>query len=228
MFTWCVNRSRSAPVSRSVPKVSVHSSNGSSAPVLLSGTKPGSSMFKRLTLASWRSNRSRRFSSRASINSFTKAAAVTKATGYALLAGSQTRPGGDVGATWGRHGGDVGATWVLPVPDGPGAMTFSRRSIQSHRASSGTIILFKRFAKYLNHLTLPEIMDFNALNDALCLKVFTKRCNDGIALKSKLSRLLTAGNLADLILRSTIRRISRKLGSDFARSRARISRHRGQ
>ena len=35
----------------------------------------------------------------------------------------------------------------------------------------------KRFAKYLNHLTLPEIIDFNALNDAQCLKFFAKRCS---------------------------------------------------
>ena len=35
----------------------------------------------------------------------------------------------------------------------------------------------KRFAKYLNHLTLPEIIDFNALNDAQCLRFFAKRCS---------------------------------------------------
>ena len=37
-------------------------------------------------------------------------------------------------------------------------------------------LYLKRFAKYLNHLTLPEIIDFNALNDAQCLKFFAKRC----------------------------------------------------
>ena len=54
--------------------------------------------------------------------------------------------------------------WVLPVPLGPSAMTFSRRSTHSQRASSSTCILFRA----------------------------------GIALKSKLSRLLTAGNFAAL------------------------------
>jgi 4-hydroxy-2-oxoheptanedioate aldolase len=33
----------------------------------------------------------------------------------------------------------------------------------------------KQFAKYLSHSTLPEIKDFNALRDTLCLKVFAKR-----------------------------------------------------
>jgi hypothetical protein len=56
--------------------------------------------------------------------------------------------------------------WVLPVTEGPSAMTFSRRSIRSQRANSRTCILFKA----------------------------------GIALKSKLSRLLMAGNFAVLIL----------------------------
>jgi hypothetical protein len=51
--------------------------------------------------------------------------------------------------------------WVLPVPLGPRAITFSRRSIHSQRASSSTCILF----------------------------------SFGIALKSKLSRLLVAGEL---------------------------------
>ena len=64
------------------------------------------------------------------------------------------------------------AIWVLPVPLLPSAMTFSRRSMYSQRASSRTIILL----------------------------------SDGMALKSKLSKLLTAGNLAILIRRSTMRR----------------------
>jgi hypothetical protein len=33
----------------------------------------------------------------------------------------------------------------------------------------------KQFVKYLTHLTLPEIKDFNALSDTLCLKLFAKR-----------------------------------------------------
>ncbi len=33
----------------------------------------------------------------------------------------------------------------------------------------------KRYAKNLNHLTLPEIKDFNALSDALCFIYFVKR-----------------------------------------------------
>ena len=32
-----------------------------------------------------------------------------------------------------------------------------------------------RFALNLNHLTLPEIKDFNALSDALCIKLNAKR-----------------------------------------------------
>jgi hypothetical protein len=41
------------------------------------------------------------------------------------------------------------------------------------------IAAIKPFAKYLTHLTLPEIKDFNALSDALCLKLFAKRYNVG-------------------------------------------------
>ncbi len=33
----------------------------------------------------------------------------------------------------------------------------------------------KRFALNLFHLTLPEIRDFNALSDALCIKLNAKR-----------------------------------------------------
>jgi hypothetical protein len=33
----------------------------------------------------------------------------------------------------------------------------------------------ERYAKNLNHLTLPEIKDFNALDDNPCLKYFVKR-----------------------------------------------------
>ena len=88
VYRW-VSRSKSAPVRRSEPKTSVHSSNGrfdvtrieprsyrrektskrSSAPVLESGTKPSSSTISSLYLANWPWRRSRRFSSLASINS---------------------------------------------------------------------------------------------------------------------------------------------------------------
>ena len=63
------------------------------------------------------------------------------------------------------------ATWVLPVPLLPTAMTFSRRSTYSQRASCMTRCLF----------------------------------TDGMARKSKVSRLLVAGKRAALILRSTMR-----------------------
>ena len=36
----------------------------------------------------------------------------------------------------------------------------------------------KRYAKNLNHITLPEIKDFNALCDARCLRYFVKRYNN--------------------------------------------------
>ena len=75
--------------------------------------------------------------------------------------------------------------WVLPVPEGPSAMTFSRRSIHSQRANSSTCILFRA----------------------------------GIALKSKLSRLLTAGNFAALILRSIILRSRSIISSSIRRAR---------
>ena len=37
----------------------------------------------------------------------------------------------------------------------------------------------QRFAKNLNHQTLPEIIDFNALGDAFRFKYFAKRVNSG-------------------------------------------------
>ena len=61
--------------------------------------------------------------------------------------------------------------WVLPVPLLPRAMTFSRRWMYSHRASSITSALF----------------------------------TEGMAGKSKVSRLLTAGKRAARIRRSTMR-----------------------
>ncbi|PIE12970.1 MAG: hypothetical protein CSA68_12080 [Rhodobacterales bacterium] len=35
--------------------------------------------------------------------------------------------------------------------------------------------MIERYAKNLNYLTLPEIKDFNALGDTLCIKYFVKR-----------------------------------------------------
>ena len=61
--------------------------------------------------------------------------------------------------------------WLLPVPELPTAMMFSRRSTYSERASSMASALF----------------------------------NDGNASKSKLSSVFTAGNLAALMRRSTMR-----------------------
>jgi hypothetical protein len=77
------------------------------------------------------------------------------------------------------------ATWVLPVPDGPRAMTFSRRSTNAQRASSMVSTLL----------------------------------SEGIALKSKLSRLLVAGNFAALMRRSIIRRSRSISSSSQSRSR---------
>ncbi len=59
------------------------------------------------------------------------------------------------------------AMWLLPVPELPTAMMFSRRVTYSGRASSSTKLLL----------------------------------SEGRARKSKLSRLLTAGNLASLVRR---------------------------
>ena len=61
-------------------------------------------------------------------------------------------------------------------------MTFRSALVPPYMRKTKTLesalpwLYLKRFAKYLNHLTLPEIIDFNALNDAQCLKFFTKRC----------------------------------------------------
>src|SRR6202171_3496405 len=117
MLTWCVSLSSSAPVKRSDPKVSVHSSNGrllvisvaprsyrcetnsnsNSAPVLLSGTKPSSSMISSLWLTSCFCRRHSRRSSRASINPWTKAAGVVKPTAEPLLTGGQPQAQRDMG-----------------------------------------------------------------------------------------------------------------------------------
>ncbi|MEL7049357.1 MAG: hypothetical protein AAFO75_10425, partial [Pseudomonadota bacterium] len=39
----------------------------------------------------------------------------------------------------------------------------------------GATRMLKQFALNLNHLTLPEIIDFNALGDAPCIKLNAKR-----------------------------------------------------
>ena len=76
----------------------------------------------------------------------------------------------------------------IPVKNGflylVAIMDWATRKVLSWRLSNTLDASFwlklwtklKRFAKYLNHLTLPEIIDFNALNDAQCLKFFAKRC----------------------------------------------------
>src|SRR3546814_13012386 len=70
---------------------------------------------------------------------------------------------------------DLRATWVFPVPELPSAMTFSRRSMYSQRASSRTRALLRL----------------------------------GMALKSRLSRLLTTGKRAAL-MRSEERRVGKE------------------
>ena len=70
---------------------------------------------------------SSRRSSLASISSCTSEAAVVKPTDSPLWQAASPRPS---------------ATWVLPVPLLPTAMTFSRRSTYSHRASCMTRCLF--------------------------------------------------------------------------------------
>ena len=75
--------------------------------------------------------------------------------------------------------------WVLPVPLLPTAITFSRRWMYSHRASSITRDLF----------------------------------TDGMAGKSKVSKLLTAGNRAARIRRSTMRWWRSMSSSSARRSR---------
>ena len=67
--------------------------------------------------------------------------------------------------------------WVLPVPLGPSAMTFSRRSTHSQRASSSTCILFRA---------------------GIALKSKLSRCPAAYA-RIRERGLLTAGNLAALI-----------------------------
>jgi len=130
-------------------------------------------MINRLTLASWRYNRSSRFSSRTSINSFTSAGAVTRATGILFWQAAKPSPR---------------ATYVFPVPDGPSAMTFSRRSIQSQRASSKTIILFSEgieagteaassFVHAASQATLYSMAVFAALAIGLGLSAYRNRKN---------------------------------------------------
>ena len=65
------------------------------------------------------------------------------------------------------------------------------------RPWTGAFCVLKRFALNLNHLTLPEIKDFNALSDTLCIKLTAKRysliagaCGARIFSKMKLRRVL--------------------------------------
>ena len=112
MWTWWVSRSGSAPVSLSEPKISVHSSKGrfvvtrmeprsqrwlktskrSSAPVRDRGTKPGSSMIRIFRRESCLCKFSSRLSSRASIISWTRAAAAVKPTDNPLWQAARPRP----------------------------------------------------------------------------------------------------------------------------------------
>ena len=110
-------------------------------------TKPSSSMISSLRRESCRCRLSRRRSSRASISSWTRAAAVVKPTDIPFWQAARPSPR---------------ATWVLPVPLFPTAITFSLCSMYSHRANSMTRTLF----------------------------------TEGMARKSKVSRLLTAGKRA--------------------------------
>ena len=111
-----------------------------------------------------------RRSSVASISSWTRAAAVVKPTLRPFWQAARPRPS---------------AMCVLPVPDGPSAMTFSRRSTKAQRANSIASTLLR----------------------------------EGIAVKSKLSRLLVAGNFAALMRRSIIRRSRSISSSSQSRSR---------
>src|SRR6516164_3864772 len=120
-------------------------------------------MISSLYPASWRCRRSKRFSSLASISSWTRAAAVMKPTDKPFWQAASPNPR---------------AMWVFPVPLLPTAITLSRRARYSQRASSSTNVLL----------------------------------SEGIAVKSKLSRLFTVGNRASLMRRSTIRR-SRSINS---------------
>ena len=61
------------------------------------GTKPNSSMISSLSRASCRCRLSRRLSSRASMSSWTRAAAVVKPSDIPLLTGGQVQAQGDVG-----------------------------------------------------------------------------------------------------------------------------------
>ena len=93
------------------------------------GTKPSSSTISRLRRESCLWRLSRRLSSLASINSWTRAAAVVNPTDIPFWQAARPSPR---------------AMWVLPVPLLPTAMIFSRRCTYSHRASSITRRLVHR------------------------------------------------------------------------------------
>jgi len=48
---------------------------------------------------------------------------------------------------------------------------------QMKALSQSSLRNLERYAKNLNHLTLPEIKDFNALGDTRCVRYFVKRFN---------------------------------------------------
>src|SRR6516165_5888674 len=86
-------------------------------------------MISSLWAASWRCSRSSRFSSRASISSWTRAAAVMKPTDKPFWQAASPSPR---------------AMCVFPVPLLPTAITLSRRARYSQRASSSTKCLVER------------------------------------------------------------------------------------
>ena len=98
-------------------------SKRSSAPVLESGTKPGSSMMSSLIRASFFWRLSSRRSSLASISSWTSEAAVVKPTDSPLWQAASPRPR---------------ATWVLPVYRSPA----HRVSPADHMVKSSNLVDF--------------------------------------------------------------------------------------
>ena len=55
----------------------------------------------------------------------------------------------------------------------------SQSGVASEAAARRPRRALERCAKNLNHVTLPEIKDFNALHDARCFRYFVKRYNPG-------------------------------------------------
>src|SRR6516164_9828730 len=100
-------------------------------------------MISSLYPASWRCRRSKRFSSLASISSWTRAAAVMKPTDKPFWQAASPNPR---------------AMWVFPVPLLPTAITFSRRATYSQRASSSTNVLLSEGIA-ANSKLKPRLLD---------------------------------------------------------------------